>query len=485
MIPFYLDNSTRIMELSKYYSYHLDTRLRIGPVPTVALALLAGVVLAWGIVFHSPFITLVALIELSLAIAIFNRPKWGLLAFVIVANLLPFAVSPVKLFGFGPTFIDIVLTATLTGWLFWAFYHRRPISGGGFGLLILLYLGFALLSFVLGLTYSISPERFRLFLKSINSTLLFFSVINCVQSRDELKKLVVGLILGGMAASLIALAILALPDSTAIEILSSLGPLGYPTGSGVLRPIADTEIIRAIGTSIDPNVLGGLLMMGSAMAAGQLIAQKPVLDRRLLGVALMVAVAGLLLTYSRSALGGLVIGVAVIGIYRDRRVLLAMIVAAMLLPILPQFDILLSRLQSGLTFQDRAAAMRLDEYANAFKTIAAYPWFGIGFGDTPSIDLFLGVSSIYLLIGQEMGLVGLSSFLAILALLAWKIVAAIGAAKDEEIRGVLLSLAAAMLAAASAGLLDHYYVNIVFPHMVGLFWFYIGLSVVAARLATE
>ena len=61
------------MELSKYYSYHLDTRLRIGPVPTVALALLAGVVLAWGIVFHSPFITLVALIELPM-IAIFNRP---------------------------------------------------------------------------------------------------------------------------------------------------------------------------------------------------------------------------------------------------------------------------------------------------------------------------------------------------------------------------------------------------------------------------
>jgi hypothetical protein len=41
----------------------------------------------------------------------------------------------------------------------------------------------------------------------------------------------------------------------------------------------------------------------------------------------------------------------------------------------------------------------------------------------------------------------------------------------------------ALLAAASAGLLDHYYVNIVFPHMVALFWLYIGMGVVAAKLA--
>jgi hypothetical protein len=48
---------------------------------------------------------------------------------------------------------------------------------------------------------------------------------------------------------------------------------------------------------------------------------------------------------------------------------------------------------------------------------------------------------------------------------------------------MLLSLGAAMVSAAAAGLLDHYYVNILFPHMVAIFWLYVGLAVVAARLA--
>lgn len=455
----------------------------LGPLPLALLALTSGGVLAWGVVFHSAFLTAAALLELGVAVAIFARPRLGLFAFVAVASLLPFAVSPVKLFGFGPTFVDIVLTATLGGWLFWALYRQNPIVGTSLGAPTLLYLGLALTSFVLGLTYSISPERFRLFIKSISSTLLFFSVVNCIMSKEDLKRLMVALMLGGTGAALIALAVLSLPEAAAASLLTALGPLGYPTGPNVLRPIADTTVLRAIGTSVDPNVLGGLLMMASALTAGQLISRKPLLPRRLLWLMAALAVAALLLTYSRGALGGVVIGVAVIGVYRDRRVLLGMLAVAALLSIIPQAEIVLGRLQSGLVFQDRAAAMRLDEYRNALHTIAAYPWFGIGFGEPPSIDLYLGVSSIYLLIGQEMGLIGLSSFLLVLAVLAWEMATGVASAKDEELRGMLLSLGAALLAAASAGLLDHYYVNIVFPHMVALFWLYIGMGVVAAKLA--
>jgi len=38
---------------------------------------------------------------------------------------------------------------------------------------------------------------------------------------------------------------------------------------------------------------------------------------------------------------------------------------------------------------------------------------GVGFVGTPDIDIYLGVSSLYLLIAEEMGLVGLGVFLAI------------------------------------------------------------------------
>ncbi|MCL4369923.1 MAG: O-antigen ligase family protein, partial [Chloroflexi bacterium] len=233
------------------------------------------------------------------------------------------------------------------------------------------------------------------------------------------------------------------------------------------------------------NVLGGLLMMASALLFAQLASAKPTLDRRLLAAMALPLVAALLLTHSRSALGGFLIAAMMVGLLRDRRLLLLIGAAAALLPFLPQSQLLVGRLLSGLAFQDRAALMRLDEYQNALNTIASYPWLGIGFGEPPSVDLFLGVSSIYLLIGQEMGLIGLASFLLVLGLLAWQVAVGWAEARNEEARGILLSLAAPLLAAASAGLLDHYYVNIVFPHMIALFWLYVGLAVVASQLAEK
>ncbi|MHB8992270.1 MAG: O-antigen ligase family protein [Chloroflexota bacterium] len=418
---------------------------------------------------------------LGLAGAILRWPQFGLLAFVAAANLLPFAVVPIKLV-YSFTLVDITLSVLLLAWLLRVLRREQPLEGSVLDAPILLYLGLALTSFVLGLTYSISPERMRLFIKSVNSTLLFFSVLNCVRTAEGLRRVLAAMTLGGLAASAIALALLYLPESVAARLLSSLGPLGYPTGPNVLRPIADTDILRAIGTSVDPNVLGGLLMMVSALLLAQALSPRPVLDPRLLWLMLLPVVAALLLTHSRSALGGFVVAAALVGTLKDRRVLLLLLAAAVALPFVPQAQVLLGRLQSGLAFQDRAALMRLDEYQNALSTIAMYPWFGIGFGETPSIDLFLGVSSIYLLIGQEMGLVGLGSFLLVLGVLAWQLVAALLHCRDEETRGLLLSLAAPLLAAASAGLLDHYYVNIVFPHMVGLFWLYVGLAMVAVKL---
>ncbi len=471
------------MELTNFFQGSLEARprLRVGALAT--LALLAGGLLGWEVVFGSPLHTVAGLLELALVAAILARPRVGLLAFVAVASILPFAVSPVKLFGFGPTLVDLILSSLLGGWLFWAICRRKPILGSALAVPVLLYLGLALASFVIGLTYSISPERLRLFVKSINSTLLFFGVVNCVLDRDTLRQLMVAFMWSGAAAATIALVVLCLPQPTAVSLLSALGPLGYPTGPNVLRPIADTETLRAIGTSIDPNVLGGLLMMVSAVLVGQLFSREPLLARRILLPMAAVVVAALLLTYSRSALGGLVVGATLVGIHRDRRLLLLLAAALLLLPLVPQGDIITGRLQSGLAFEDRAAAMRLDEYRNAINVIAAYPWFGIGFGESPSIDLHPGVSSIYLLLGQEMGLIGLASFLLVLGVLALEIAIGLRAARDEEIRGMLVSLAAALLAAASAGLLDHYFVNIVFPHMVALFWLCIGMGMVAAKLA--
>lgn len=474
------------------YQWGKPESYRMLPLHVGLLAVVIGLAAGAGIVLFGTTATVVVLLLLAFGLAVFTWPELGVLAFIAVASLLPFAVLPVQ-FVFNFTLVDVTLTTLLAAWLFWAVQRERPIVSSVFNTLVCIYLGFALVSFLLGLTYSISPERLRLFMKSINSTLLFFGALNCVRTWASLRRAIIALLMGGWAAAGIALALLSLPEGTVVQLLSALGPLGYPTGPEALRTIADTRILRAIGTSIDPNVLGGLLMMASALLAGQVLSPRPLLDRWMLWLMLATTVVALMATQSRSAMGGLAVGVLIVAAVRDRRVVVLMLsgMAILLLfpdvvsQVIPQARVIVDRLHSGLAFQDRAAAMRLDEYANALNTISRYPWFGIGFGEPPSVDLYLGVSSIYLLIGQEMGLIGLSSFLAVLGMVAWRTIVGFREAWNEEIRGALLSLGAAMGAAAAAGLLDHYYVNIVFPHMVGLFWLYVGLTVVASRLATS
>lgn len=461
-----------------------DMPASVGRLQAVLIALGAGAVLGIGIAFLNPLFALMGMLGLAFVVAVFAWPELGLLGFIATANLLPFAVIPVR-FGFSLTLVDVMLTTLLLAWVYWMVARGRPLVEGTLNVAVLVYVGLALTSFVLGLTYSISPERLRLFIKSINSILLFFATINCVRSAVSLKRMILALLLGGVAAAIVAIVLLYLPEATAAALLSSLGVLGYPTGADVLRPIADTDILRAIGTSVDPNVLGGLLMTVSAVLVAQLFSPRPLLSRRLLWPMAVMAVAALLLTHSRSALGGLVIGAAIVGVFRDRRLLWLMLAIAAIMPFIPQAAVLMERLASGVSFQDRGAAMRLDEFRDAINLIGMYPWFGIGFGEPPSINLYLGVSSIYLLIGQEMGLIGLSAFLSVLAILGWQVASALKLNRDDEVGGMLLSLAAALGAALSAGLLDHYYANILFPHMVALFWLYLGLATVAVRLSRE
>ena len=141
-----------------------------------------------------------------------------------------------------------------------------------------------------------------------------------------------------------------------------------------------------------------------------------------------------------------------------------------------------TRVTEGVQFRDQANQMRLDEYQNAIQIIQRYPVFGIGFGKSgPDIDLGVGVSSIYLALAERVGLVGLFWFLGLLAAFYTRSVPAMRQAFTHgapERGAALLGLQAAITAALAVGLLDHYFFNIEFSHMVALFWGTIGLALV-------
>jgi O-antigen ligase len=127
-----------------------------------------------------------------------------------------------------------------------------------------------------------------------------------------------------------------------------------------------------------------------------------------------IIVVALFLTFSRAALGGLIIAAIYVATVRYRRlwwlIIGSGIIATILLVFVGVGEQFVNRVVQGVQFQDRANQMRLAEYNNAIAVIQAYPFFGIGFGKAPDIDLVAGVSSIYLAIAQRIGLVGLLAF---------------------------------------------------------------------------
>jgi O-antigen ligase len=129
--------------------------------------------------------------------------------------------------------------------------------------------------------------------------------------------------------------------------------------------------------------------------------------------------------------------------------------------------------------------MRFGEYKDALLLISRHPWIGVGFVGTPEGSLYIGVSNVYLLIAEEMGLIGLAAFLLIVGLFfyqAWRAWSQVR--QHTGLEAILLGLTGALAGILVAGILDHYFFNLSFPHSVSVFWLYLGLAMVTIRLGT-
>ncbi len=151
----------------------------------------------------------------------------------------------------------------------------------------------------------------------------------------------------------------------------------------------------AIGTAVDPNVLGGMMIPASGLMAPQLFTDAS-FPRWLTALMFVTAALALYLTYSRSALFGLAAAVGLIAVLKYRRLLLVGRLARCCC-----FSCRkrrhMARLVAGLAGQDLATQMRFGEYKDALTLIGRYPIFGVGFTGVPDIDLYLGVSMLYLI----------------------------------------------------------------------------------------
>jgi hypothetical protein len=179
----------------------------------------------------------------------------------------------------------------------------------------------------------------------------------------------------------------------------------------------------------------------------------------------------------------LAIGLAFIGALRYRRILVLGLIGGVCLLATPYAQSFIARFVGGFSTADPATAFRVGEYTNALTLLTRYPLLGIGFGASPDIDVTAGVSSVYLLVAEQTGLLGLSVYLFAL-ITTWFIgVTDLRRMKDARLQGIRGAFLAAISAALVTGLLDHYFANQTFPHAVALFWLYAAVLVSSSRLA--
>ncbi|MDQ7029129.1 MAG: hypothetical protein Q9O62_04805 [Ardenticatenia bacterium] len=251
------------------------------------LALLTACVVGGGVAgaavaFTSPLVAGMGLVAAVGLAVMLRSPQWGLYAVVAVAILLPFGAVPVNV-GFKPTFLDGALGITFFVWFMRLAAGRvRRLQLTPLAPFVLAFMGVAMVAFVAGLEHApLDKNTLRRFGEVMLGVSLFFVVVDHVRHRRQLEGLATVIILCGFLAALIGVVLYVLPQAMSVRLLSALRVFDYPAGPGVLRFIEDNPSLpqRAISTSVDPNVFGGLLILVTAFTAPQLAAPKPLFPR--------------------------------------------------------------------------------------------------------------------------------------------------------------------------------------------------------------
>ncbi|MDL1900742.1 hypothetical protein FBR02_08235 [Anaerolineae bacterium CFX9] len=448
---------------------------------------LLGGALGIAVGVAGPLLAFGAVLGLFAALYILTSVSAALYAVIVMMALLPFGTLPFRI-GFTPTLIDAAMGAFVLVYLLqWMTGRRRALQLTWVHALVGLYAAWLIFSFVLGLRHA-SPTStvLRQFAETLLSISMVFILVDLLRDTAALRRLMRVILLCLVAQALIAGVLYVMPDDAAERTLIRLARIGYPDG-GVIRYIEDnpSENERAIGTFVDPNVLGGFLAICSALMAPNLLAKRPILKPRwLLYGSLLISTAALILTFSRASMLAFALSVLWIGSFRGyRRFWLIALAGALMLLLLPQTRDYIERFLQVFTASDLATQMRLGEYGDSLELISRYPITGVGFTGTPEIDLYTAVASMYLLMANLIGLVGVGLFALMIAGVfvygarAWPFVR-----QQPELQPVFLGAHAALIAVLLNGTADHYYFRLDFQASITLLWLTIALAVTSSRL---
>lgn len=450
----------------------------------------AGGVIGLTLALVGPVITLGMVFGILAGLYILSNVSAALYGVIIVAALLPFGTLPFKV-AITPTLLDMALGAFLLVYMTqWMTGRRQGLRLTPVHALVGLYVLWLILAFALGLRYAApTSANLRQFAETLLSIGLVFILVDLLREPAALRRLVLVVMITVGIQGLVAIILYILPDTASEQILIRLARIGYPDG-GVIRYIEDNpaNAERAIGTWVDPNALGGILAISATIFAPQVFARKPVLPYRWLSLGMLGGVAiALLLTFSRASMLAFAISLCFIGLFPGYRRYLALVaVGGILLLALPQTRTYIERFGQAFTGTDLATQMRLGEYGDSLELISRYPITGVGFTGTPDIDVYSNAASLYLIMANQIGLVGLGLFLLMIAgvfMYGWY--ARRLASNNIELESIHLGYHAALVAALINATADLYFFRLDFQASITFFWLVVALAVASSRLALE
>jgi putative inorganic carbon (hco3(-)) transporter len=207
--------------------------------------------------------------------------------------------------------------------------------------------------------------------------------------------------------------------------------------------------------------------------------------RRLLAVLLALSSVFMLLTYTRSAIIGAVLGLLVVGVLQSKRLLAGMaVVAVCALLAMPQLSSRFTTLSdSGSTYASdgNTLAWRLDYWTEVLPLAKRNPVTGIGLGQTArETDAEKQPHNDFIRAFVETGLIGLGAYLALLAALVATGIRAVRASPRGSFgRGVGIG----MLGCALAFIADSLSANVI-SNVVTL-WYMFAFAAAASAVVWQ
>ena len=233
---------------------------------------------------------------------------------------------------------------------------------------------------------------------------------------------------------------------------------------------------RLVSTFLDPNLLGGFLVLGLVIPLRQWLNSSP--RKHWWWVWLLIVILinlAIFLTYSRSALLALVVFWLIVGLRYWRVALVGLLLAGLVILVSP-------RLQTrvvGIFNMDITAQHRLDSWRDALTIIEQEPFLGVGYNTLPYTKArfiyqprshaYSGFDSSLLTIATTTGSLGLAAYLAMVLLILVGLLKKIWAKRQFLALGVL---------ASTVALISHsLFVNSwLYPPVLALWWVILGLA---------